>query len=206
VTASSLPTVATWLMKRIGTNEALIGDLVEEYHRRQSRTWYWRQTLAAILMGSYRDVRSNKLLAFRALLVGWALSWVFFRIVFFPLADLDEWLFVRGIADIRSWWPKGPIPYFVVGSFGCIGIGWVIARFHRPPMLLMFVVSVMMWNFSWLPIVMSRLIWWPYYRSQWYFYTFLIQGLLAFVVMTISLLLGGLLVPTREPSRSLAMP
>jgi preprotein translocase subunit SecY len=44
------PRLATWLLTRVGRkNEALVGDLVEEYQRGRSAAWYWRQALTAIL-------------------------------------------------------------------------------------------------------------------------------------------------------------
>ena len=43
------PALATWLVKRAARgNEALVGDLVEEFHRGRSAVWYWRQALTAV--------------------------------------------------------------------------------------------------------------------------------------------------------------
>ena len=50
---SKPPVVATWLVLRLAThrsNEALVGDLSEEFQRRPSRSWYWRQVLVAVLV------------------------------------------------------------------------------------------------------------------------------------------------------------
>jgi hypothetical protein len=207
--SSPAPTLATRFLNHFGsgpTNDTLIGDLLEEYVSGRSRAWYWRQVLMAILVGSYRDIRVQKLLAFRAVFTGWVLLLVFFRFVFFPLTDFGEWMFVRGIADIRGWWPKGPIPYVAFASVFCACTGWIVARFHRRSMLLMFVVSVTLWNWGWLPVVVSRLVLSPQNPSKWYFYTFLVQSTIALIVMPISLLLGGLLAPTRGTSQSPAQP
>ena len=46
------PAMATWLLKHLvlgERNEALQGDLLEEFQRRRSTSWYWRQVLEAIL-------------------------------------------------------------------------------------------------------------------------------------------------------------
>jgi len=46
------PTMATWMLKHLvlgDRNEALEGDLLEEFQRRRSASWYWRQVLGAIL-------------------------------------------------------------------------------------------------------------------------------------------------------------
>jgi hypothetical protein len=46
------PAMATWILKHLvmgDRNEALEGDLLEEFQRRRSASWYWRQVLGAIL-------------------------------------------------------------------------------------------------------------------------------------------------------------
>ena len=54
------PRMATWLLKHLGPgyrSESLAGDLFEEYQRDRTRGWYWRQTVAAILVGRTRLLR-----------------------------------------------------------------------------------------------------------------------------------------------------
>jgi len=61
------PTTATWMLKHLvlgKRNEALEGDLLEEFQRRRSLGWYWRQVLRAVLLSF-----SN------ALWSGWAVIW-----------------------------------------------------------------------------------------------------------------------------------
>jgi len=46
------PAFATWLLKHLCSgqySDALAGDLVEEYQRGRSESWYWRQVLVAIV-------------------------------------------------------------------------------------------------------------------------------------------------------------
>ncbi len=51
MTPTDPPSVATWLLKHLARkNEALAGDLIEEYRRRRSTSWYWRQALTAIVV------------------------------------------------------------------------------------------------------------------------------------------------------------
>jgi len=61
------PTMAAWMLKHLvlgHRNEALEGDLLEEFHRRRSASWYWRQVLGVMFL-SYSN-------AFRT---GWAVIW-----------------------------------------------------------------------------------------------------------------------------------
>ena len=51
------PALATWIVKRAaGRNEALVGDLLEEFHRGRSAVWYWRQALTAVVVGRAKPV------------------------------------------------------------------------------------------------------------------------------------------------------
>jgi len=57
MTANTPPRLATWLLTRVaGWNDALVGDLLEEYERRQSARWYWGQVLLAVLVCTSRQV------------------------------------------------------------------------------------------------------------------------------------------------------
>jgi hypothetical protein len=56
------PLLATWLLDHLVPgvkNEALVGDLLEDFHRRQSVTWYWRQVFMAVLSGSLTELRTR---------------------------------------------------------------------------------------------------------------------------------------------------
>ena len=88
------PVVATWLLLRLAThrsNEALVGDLTEEFQHHPSRLWYWQQALAAVLVSWWEDVRAHKLLTLRALALGTLLPWLYFRYLY---------LFVLLIGDV----------------------------------------------------------------------------------------------------------
>ncbi len=66
------PRLANWLLNRSGVarrNPPLAGDLQEEFGRRRSAAWYWRQTLVAICTGFSRNVRVRRL---TAAVIGWA--------------------------------------------------------------------------------------------------------------------------------------
>ena len=49
------PRLATWLLRRCGpANDALLGDLLEEYREGRSARWYWRQVVIAMFVGRSR--------------------------------------------------------------------------------------------------------------------------------------------------------
>ena len=82
------PRLANWLLNRSGVarqNPPLAGDLQEEFGRRGSTAWYWRQTLVAICTGLFRNVRGRRL---TAAVIGWAaqaaLAFVLWRFRLLP--------------------------------------------------------------------------------------------------------------------------
>jgi hypothetical protein len=122
-----VPVFATWLLHRFGVqrqNEALMGDLAEEYRAGKSHMWYWWQTLVAIWVTVVRDVREHKLLALRAVAMGWILAKAFIWLkyyVIFPFAPYyDHWgppfrLAVVQVLILAQW----------------VLLGWLVARAHR---------------------------------------------------------------------------
>lgn len=78
MTVKRPPMTASWILVHFSdSDEGLIGDLFEEYQRRGSAFWYWRQVAIAIGVGFVRGVLNHKLetiqavfTAFAALVVG----------------------------------------------------------------------------------------------------------------------------------------
>jgi hypothetical protein len=72
------PGVATWLLQHFGSstrNESILGDLAERYNRdSRSPLWYWKQVVVAVIVSFFSEVWSHKLLAFRALILGWVIK------------------------------------------------------------------------------------------------------------------------------------
>jgi hypothetical protein len=56
---SNPPRLATWMLEHLtptGRNDALAGDLLEEFRSGRSAIWYWRQVLACISIANTRVV------------------------------------------------------------------------------------------------------------------------------------------------------
>jgi hypothetical protein len=117
------------LLIRLVPNEnhgALLGDLCEEYQHDRSLLWYRAQILAAIVIGSLRNVRTHWLLSLRAMALGAATFLAYFQVVGIMVLN-----------NILYWMrPQLGLSGFVVmsGLFFLAGLaasGWVIVRFHR---------------------------------------------------------------------------
>jgi hypothetical protein len=138
MTALQPPPLATWLLRQCVNGaryEPLIGDMLEEYRAGRSSFWYWRQVLVAILQSCFKDIRSHRLVALRAVvmtLLVYHLLWIFVvNDAMMQIQSLVFWLFAgqRGLPG----WP----PYFdgltrvlltLAGAF----TGWSVAKLHRP--------------------------------------------------------------------------
>jgi hypothetical protein len=56
------PAIATWMLEHLTLghkNEALAGDLLEEFKHGRSIAWYWRQALVAIVLGFASELRTQ---------------------------------------------------------------------------------------------------------------------------------------------------
>ena len=155
--SSQPPAGATWLLERLNfghRNDALIGDLVEQYGNGRSGAWYWRQALTAITVAFCQEIRAHKLLAVRAVATGWAVLYVYQVFV-------SAWL--NGI--LTSLWQILPlafqyrVPYEFVWWIIWLSVwaasGWIVARLHRghqTAMVLLFSASVLLWKLRMLPL------------------------------------------------------
>jgi hypothetical protein len=66
------PSLATWMLRHCipgRRNEALAGDLLEEFRAGRSIAWYWRQVLDAIVLGCTREILNRSSMAFFAALM-----------------------------------------------------------------------------------------------------------------------------------------
>ena len=87
MTSKHPPRIATWMLKHFGSgpnNDAVLGDLAEQYLQKDSAMWYWRQAMKAIPVNFFEEIRGHKWIAARALLMGWGM-WILFVTSIFPL-------------------------------------------------------------------------------------------------------------------------
>lgn len=143
--ASQPPIVATWLLRHFGcspNNDAVIGDLNERYRRGRSRLWYWRQVTVAIVVSTFKDILSHKLLALRALIVGWFVFWFLYeKFINIGVQTLirifEESLHRFGPDRMIPLWLERSHHYTFLGictiGFCLVGIlsGWIVSRLHR---------------------------------------------------------------------------
>lgn len=113
MTQSKPPALASWMLDHLlwgGRNEALAGDLVEEFQRRHSKAWYWRQVLGAIVASVTGELRQHwKLLSLEAVFV---LVWTYYSLLFLRFAQGRFWAL--------AFEPHGRYRYWVLAR--CSGI------------------------------------------------------------------------------------
>jgi hypothetical protein len=66
------PRVATWLLQRFAAgrySESMAGDLIEQYGRGRSRSWYWRQVVLAVLITRARAMRTPAWIAAKTMML-----------------------------------------------------------------------------------------------------------------------------------------
>lgn len=129
------PVCATRVLVCLGLqDESFVGDLIEEYDAGRSRTWYWRQVLSAVLLGSIRHMGAHPTRALVAVMTGWATLLLFF----FMLGDLTAnglagwvWNWDRQTAyETQVWWPF-QITALLVSYTGFAVSGLVVVWVHR---------------------------------------------------------------------------
>jgi hypothetical protein len=131
--------IAIWLFERLGLDDALSGDLLEECKRRRSAIWYWKQVLVALWIGIWGAIRDHKVLALRAVATGFAMEYFYLFLwdKFSPL--LPDWSVLSLECVIFN---------FSLGLLLQATTGWVVARTHRPheaPMVFVYLICMLLW-------------------------------------------------------------
>jgi hypothetical protein len=145
------PAFAHWLLRNFGfspSNEAVIGDLDERYRQGRSRLWYWRQALQAIAMGFCQDVWAHKLLALRALLLGWIIKFGWLRlaglVIFTACNPRNNPDACRILGDWHWQWFMPLLLASITASVAlCITSVWLVARMsgrHYRSMVILYIL------------------------------------------------------------------
>ena len=133
--------LSTWLLERLAPRhrrESLVGDLHEQMSRGRSAWWYRRQVFGTILSGLTADIAEHKLLAARALAIGWSAMYLLSQFAW-PFIDLARRALFRqwgptlwGESEIvrRLWVYYGP-PFVFVTCVTFMAVGWMVATLHR---------------------------------------------------------------------------
>jgi hypothetical protein len=132
------PRSALFLLDRLGVNNAVSGDLSEEFTAGHSSVWFWRQVMWTVAVETWRETRRHPILTARVLLVGWGMLAVLHR--------TGMWLALRLGPTETRWmpWAYPPRMGFVVVNEGlwsiCLlavsataaaGAGFIVARTHH---------------------------------------------------------------------------
>jgi hypothetical protein len=172
------------------TNDFLIGDLVEEYGRGRSTSWYWKQVVAAFVVNFVREVRTQPLLAARTVASVWSV-WYLYGFVF--RSSLQK-LTIPLPPTIGFMW-------LLAGCGAWAGAGWIVARLHREhetAMVLLFATSVLLWKLPWFYQLfvdtLCNVRYGPY----------LLNDFLDSVLTFVSVLLGGFWTSSILPNRKIS--
>jgi hypothetical protein len=142
--SSEPPALARWLFERVrfsDTDEALAGDLLEEFTQGRSAAWYWRQVLVAIAVGYGKEVHIHWALAIRAALIGLAVSTGVSILLHSLIVTLHKNGLMHSIPRFVPW----ALTSFLSGIIS----GWLVAFLHpknRGAMLLTFAGSLLIWS------------------------------------------------------------
>lgn len=139
--AARTPRGATWLLNRLLSGprrDAVIGDLIEQYHRGRSRWWYWQQTLGAVIADASGGIREHKLLAMRAAILGFSVVWFVGELIspisIWSRVWLWNWTIEHSLDSVREI-AFGRFAFTMVSLTPCLYwliAGSVVARTHRP--------------------------------------------------------------------------
>jgi hypothetical protein len=189
---STPPVLATWLLSYFlpgSENDHIIGDLMEAFQSGRSRTWYWKEVLAAIVIGVSSETVKHPLSALRAISFGWA-TWL---LIYYAVAPkVLEPVFRRIFRP--SGYPFSPsmLIWLVVSLLVLAGSGWIVARVNRPHRIatvLLFALSISINQLRNLPWIWSTA---TNSLNSTRFLPYLIYGLEIQILWPAAILFGGL--------------
>ncbi|HZM97062.1 MAG TPA: hypothetical protein VFB92_26755 [Vicinamibacterales bacterium] len=204
---SEPPRLSTSLLVRLAPRhrrESLVGDLLEQLRQGRSVWWFRRQVLATILVGLAADVAAHKLLAVRALALGWSAMLVVYLLIGPLIQETRMTLFRRwgsvlwGDSEIlRQLWVYYGLPFQLVVCLILMAIGWLVAGLHRrrvPGIVIVFAATLLI-PATFQALEIRRLLeteLWPGWGWGSFRWALLYQAMLALVAYPLCILIGGL--------------
>ena len=148
--------LSTWLLGRLAPRhrrESLVGDLHEQMSRGRSAWWYRRQVFGTILAGLTTDVAAHKLLAVRALAIGWSAMYLVNLSATPFIEEARRALFRQwgpalwGESEIvRQLWVYYGLPFVLLTCVIFMAVGWMVATLHRrhlPGIVIVFAATLL---------------------------------------------------------------
>lgn len=185
------PALATALLELLippRTSAGLIGDLVEEHRNGRSRTWYWQQTILALTMFAFREVRQHKFQAISAIVLGY-------------LCGASLCYLTTSAAG------KFVGPYTVVGAYllflplafiSAAISGWILSRTHSRPMVVVFAIFCVIASV----VALAVYVLFPVDRVPAPLMAVVVVLAVDFIIAPVGVLAGGLFGAARARSRA----
>jgi hypothetical protein len=197
VRLSKPPFLATWLLNHFlpgSENDHIIGDLMEAYDAGRSRTWYWKEVIAAITIGVSKKTVKQPLLALRAMTFGWG-SWLLFYYIVAP--KVLNPVFKRIFTPSGYPFSLSRLTWLVTTLLVLVGGGWIVARLHRATVVL-FALSFSINQLRNLPWIWSTA---TNSLTNTRFLPYFIFELEVQLLFPAAIVLGGLLTRTNDSER-----
>lgn len=127
MTLSKPPALATWMLEHLVfgvDNDALAGDLLEEFGHRRSAGWYWRQVLMAIFVGFSKELGRQ----WRAAV--FALAWNYASVIALRVLYQNSQFHSIFGWSLRHDWPESGILTTTIQVFPQILMWWLGLGLH----------------------------------------------------------------------------
>jgi len=125
--------VIVWLAERALLDDALVGDMLEAYRRDGSRLRLAREFVGAIGSRIFSQANDHRLLAIRAIALGWLLQIGLGAVTRSSLMYLAHWGYSAELwLDQLLGFAVLPPLVLATNVAGSLLIGWLVSRLHRP--------------------------------------------------------------------------
>jgi hypothetical protein len=165
--------------------------------------WYRRQVIGSILVGLAADIAAHKLLAVRALAIGWSAMYLVYQLIGLiqqarmTLFSRWGWALWGESEVLRQLWVYYGVPFQLVVCLILMAIGWMVAGLHRrrlPGIVIVFSATLLipaLFQAVEIRQMLETELWpgWGWGSFRW---ALVYQAWLSFVAYPLSVLVGGL--------------